>query len=573
MSERARHAGLVVLVGAGPGDPALLTAAGARWLAAAEVVCYDRLANERLLDLCRPTAERIYVGKRPDAHAMPQERINELLVDRCRAGKLVVRLKGGDPLVFGRGGEEADALADAGLPFRIVPGVTAAVAAGAYAGIPLTDRRLAASVAFVTGHEDPAKGEPAVNYAALAGVDTVVFYMGVGNLSAIAERLVAAGRGAEEPVAIVADATTPRQRTVTATLATAAAEATAAGIRPPALVIVGKVVALRGRLAWLEKLPLFGRTVLVTRTRRQASALAARLAELGAEVIEAPTIAIAPPEDWSPVDDALRAIAGGSGAGAKTSAAARRGSVRAACDWLVLTSPNGAEALVERMGELGLDGRALAGVKIAAVGPATADVLRRHFIRPDLVPDKYTTEALAQALTGALIATAQMPTDESGMPTDESGMPTDESGMPTDESAKGGRIGGTTSEHVRRPKVLLARADIATEQLADALRAAGAEVVEVTLYRTVRPASLPPEALAALRGGRVDWVAFTSSSTVTNFLALAAAAGITAASVKLASIGPATSAALRAAGLEPSVEAAVHTIDRLIEAICTAERC
>ena len=559
MSERARHAGLVVLVGAGPGDPALLTAAGARWLAAAEVVCYDRLANERLLDLCRPTAERIYVGKRPDAHAMPQERINELLVDRCRAGKLVVRLKGGDPLVFGRGGEEADALADAGLPFRIVPGVTAAVAAGAYAGIPLTDRRLAASVAFVTGHEDPTKGEPAVNYAALAGVDTVVFYMGVGNLSAIAERLVAAGRGAEEPVAIVADATTPRQRTVTATLATAAAEATAAGIRPPALVIVGKVVALRGRLAWLEKLPLFGRTVLVTRTRRQASALAARLAELGAEVIEAPTIAIAPPEDWSPVDDALRAIAGGSGAGAKTSAAARRGSVRAACDWLVLTSPNGAEALVERMGELGLDGRALAGVKIAAVGPATADVLRRHFIRPDLVPDKYTTEALAQALTGALIATAQMPTDESG--------------MPTDESAKGGRIGGTTSEHVRRPKVLLARADIATEQLADALRAAGAEVVEVTLYRTVRPASLPPEALAALRGGRVDWVAFTSSSTVTNFLALAAAAGITAASVKLASIGPATSAALRAAGLEPSVEAAVHTIDRLIEAICTAERC
>jgi uroporphyrinogen III methyltransferase/synthase len=556
-----RQTGLVVLVGAGPGDPGLITCAGADWLRRAEVVCYDRLASPRLLDLCPPSAERIYVGKGPSAHAMGQEEINALLVRRCGEGKLVVRLKGGDPLIFGRGGEEADALRAAGMAYRIVPGVTAAIAAGAYAGIPLTDRRLAATVTFVTGHEDPTKDESNINYAALAGVDTLVFYMGVGNLPAIAERLMANGRSGEDPVAIVAEATTPRQRTLTATLATVAGAAEEAGIRPPALTIVGKVVTLRDRLAWLEKLPLLGRSVLVTRTRKQASRLCIALAELGANVIEAPTIDIAPPEDWAPVDAALRGIAGergplkkatgatrpgsvasgsgplkdptgatrpgsvasGSGPLKDPTGATRPGSVGSAYGWIVLTSPNGAQALVERMKTLGLDARALAGVRIAAVGPATADVLRRYFIEPDLMPEKFTTEALADALLNKCDVAAS--------------------------------------------RFLLARADIATEPLADRLRSAGAAVEEVTLYRTVRPAAMSEEALTALRERRVDWVTFTSSSTVTNFLALLAGSGVDLAGVKLASIGPVTSDTLRAAGLTPAVEASVHTIDGLVEAI------
>lgn len=523
MTQPTSQRGLVVLVGAGPGDPGLITCAGADWLRRADVVCYDRLAAPQLLDLCPPTAERIYVGKGPSAHAMPQEEINALLVRRCAEGKLVVRLKGGDPLIFGRGGEEADALKAAGLAYRIVPGVTAAIAAGAYAGIPLTDRRLATTVTFVTGHEDPAKDESSINYAALAGVDTLVFYMGVGNLPAIAERLMANGRSGEDPVAIVAEATTPRQRTLVATLATAAAEAQKAGVRPPALTIVGKVVTLRQRLAWLEKLPLFGRSVLVTRTRKQASRLSCALAELGANVIETPAIDIAPPEDWAPVDAALRRIAGERGPLKDPTAATRGGSVGRAFDWLVLTSPNGAEALVERMKALKLDARALAGVKIAAVGPATAEVLRGNFIEPDLMPGKFTTEALADALlAGADVAASRF---------------------------------------------LLARADIATEPLAARLRAAGAAVEEVTLYRTVRPAALSEDALAALKAGRVDWVTFTSSSTVANFLALLQGSGVDLAGVKLASIGPVTSDAIRAGGLRPTVEASVHTIDGLVAAI------
>lgn len=500
--------GMVILVGAGSGEPGLLTQAGAAWLRRANVIVYDRLIGQALLELAPAEAERIYVGKSADHHAMEQDQINRLLIDLCRQGKLVVRLKGGDGLVFGRGGEETSALREAGLAFRIVPGVTAALAAGAYAGIPLTDRRMASSVAMVTGHEDADKSESTLNWKSLAGIDTLVFYMGVANLPQIARRLMEAGKPEGTPAAVVANVSTPAQRTVTATLATIAQAAAEAGIAPPAMTIVGPVVELRKQLEWFESLPLFGQTVLVTRTRRQASELSAALAERGAEVIEAPTIVIEPPEDFAQTDAALGQVG--------------------FFDWLVLTSPNGVEAFFERFRAMGLDARDLSICKVAAVGPATAEALERRSIRPDLVPPKFTTQSLGETLTAATA--------------------------------------------IRGQRILLARADIATSELADTLRAAGAEVAEVTLYRTRCPESLPEEALAALRADRVKWITFTSSSTVENFIALLAKCGIdpqspVLKSARLAAIGPVTADALRRHGMEPTVTADPHTIEALVEAI------
>jgi len=503
MSNSSGKNGLAVLVGAGPGEAGLITVEGRQWLARAEVVLYDRLAAADLLKACPTGTERIYVGKEPGAPARTQGDICSLLVEHCRAGKLVVRLKGGDPLIFGRGGEEADALAEAGLPYRIVPGITAGIAAGACAGIPLTDRRVASTVTFVTGHEDPAKDESAIDYDALARLHTLVFYMGVGNLPSIAEKLIAAGRDGETPVAVVQNAARPGQRTLVATLATVAEEARSADIRPPAVVIVGQAARFRERLGWMEKLPLWGRTVLVTRTRRQASRLSARLVELGANALECPTIEIRPPDDWYPLDDALDRLDD--------------------FDWLVLTSPNGAHGVVSRMRKLGLDGRCLAGIRIAAVGPATADVLRRSFIEPDLLPERFTTTALGEALTAEL-----------------------------------------AGAHCR---CLLARADIATPDLPNLLLDAGAEVEEVTAYRTVPPDALPEEALEALHSGTADWITFTSSSTVDNFMSLLAGEGLSLEGIRLASIGPVTSRTLGHHGLTPDAEADRHTIDGLIDAL------
>ena len=279
----------VILLGAGPGDPQLLTLAGARWLAWADAVVYDRLANPAVLAHCRPDVELVYAGKRPDHHTLRQDQIHDTLVQLARAGKRVVRLKGGDPLIFGRGGEEAQALSEAGIPFRIVPGVTAALAAGAYAGIPLTPRDLASTVTFITGHEEPGKSESTIRWDALAKLDTLVLYMGVGNAPEIARRLAEEGLAPQTPVAIVQEASRPSQRTVKTTLADLPATVASASIRPPSLLIVGQVASLAGQLAWYESLPLAGQTILVTRSRSQASALAAGLVDLGARVIEAPT--------------------------------------------------------------------------------------------------------------------------------------------------------------------------------------------------------------------------------------------------------------------------------------------
>jgi uroporphyrinogen III methyltransferase/synthase len=365
--------GTVYLVGAGPGDPGLVTRRALDLIARADAILYDRLIPPGVLEGARPDAELRYVGKRPGEAAATQEEINAQLVELGRAGRTVVRLKGGDPFVFGRGGEEAEALAAAGIPFEVVPGVTAGVAAPAYAGIPVTHRDAASAVAFVTGHEDPAKDESSLDWQELARFPgTLVLYMGVGNLAAIAQSLIAAGRDPSEPAAVVARGTLPGQATVTGTLAEIAARVNDAGLRPPAITLIGQVASLRERLAWSERRPLDGQVVAVTRARAQASELAARLRELGAEVVETPSIRIEP----------------------------RPAEIGGGYSLICFTSPNGVHLYFEALGS---DARALAGATIAAIGPGTAAALRRHGIEPDVVPERSVAEALVEALADVAV--------------------------------------------------------------------------------------------------------------------------------------------------------------------------
>jgi len=411
----------VYLVGAGPGDPGLMTRRSLELIASADAILYDRLIPPGALEGARPEAELRYVGKEPGAAALTQEETNQLLVELARDGKRVVRLKGGDPFVFGRGGEEAEALAAGGVPFEVVPGVTAGVAAPAYAGIPVTHRDVASAVAFVTGHEDPAKPESALDWDALARFPgTLVLYMGIKNLPQIAERLTAAGRDPDQPAAVVERGTQPGQRTIVDTLAGIAARVEAEGIRAPAITLVGPVVALRDTVAWLERRPLHDEVVAVTRARAQASGLAARLRELGAEVVEAPAIRIEP----RPLDGELLA------------AVERIGEYALIC----LTSPNGVRLLFDALGKRGHDARALAGATVAAIGPGTATELERRGMRPDVMPEEFVAEALVEALK---------PIEVEGR------------------------------------RVLVARAAEARSVLPDALSARGAEVDEVALYETV----------------------------------------------------------------------------------------
>jgi uroporphyrinogen III methyltransferase/synthase len=411
----------VYLVGAGPGDPGLMTRRSLDLIASADAILYDRLIPPGALEGARPDAELRYVGKEPGAAAVTQEETNQLLVELGRAGKRVVRLKGGDPFVFGRGGEEAEALATAGVPFEVVPGVTAGVAAPAYAGIPVTHRNAASAVAFVTGHEDPDKPETALDWDALARFPgTLVLYMGIKNLPLIAERLTAAGRDPDEPVAVVERGTQPGQRTIVDTLASIAARVEAEAIRPPAITVVGRVAGLWDTIAWLERRPLHGEVVAVTRARAQASGLAARLQELGAEVVETPAIRIEP----RPLD------------GERLAAVQRVGDYALVC----LTSPNGVRLLFDALAKTGRDARSLAGATVAAIGPGTAAELERQGVRADVVPERFVAEALVEALE---------PVEVEGR------------------------------------RVLVARAAEARSVLPDALRGRGAEVDDVALYETV----------------------------------------------------------------------------------------
>jgi uroporphyrinogen III methyltransferase / synthase len=367
--------GIVYLVGAGPGDPGLMTRRSLELIAEADAILYDRLIPADALDGARADAELRYVGKQPGDAAMSQEDINALLVELGLAGRRVVRLKGGDPFVFGRGGEEAEALRAADVAFEVVPGVTSGVAATAYAGIPVTHRDAASAVAFVTGHEHPEKPESALDWEALARFPgTLVLYMGVKNLPLIAERLIAAGRPPEQPAAVVARGTLPGQRTVTGTLANVAERVREEGLRPPAITVIGEVASLRETLAWVERRPLHGQVVAVTRARAQASGLAARLRGLGAEVVETPAIRIEPRAVALPPLEGLAL--------------------------LCLTSPNGVRLLFDALARADLDARALAGVTVAAIGPGTARALEQHGVRADVVPERFVAEGLLEALEG-----------------------------------------------------------------------------------------------------------------------------------------------------------------------------
>jgi uroporphyrinogen III methyltransferase / synthase len=368
--------GTVYLVGAGPGDPGLMTRRALELIAEADAILYDRLIPAGALDGARPDAELRYVGKRPGDPALPQEKINALLVDLARQGKTVVRLKGGDPFVFGRGGEEAEALAAAGVPFEVVPGVTAGVAAPAYAGIPVTHRDVASAVAFVTGHEDPDKPESALDWEALARFPgTLVLYMGVKRLPEITTALTGGGRDPQQPAVVVARGTFADQRSVSGTLVDIAQRAAEAGLEPPAITVVGPAAGLRDTLAWLERRPLHGQVVAVTRARAQASALAARLEALGAEVVEAPAIRIEP----RPIDGDLRKML----------------AELASYELICFTSPNGVTLFFEALDG---DARSLANATVAAIGPGTARELGRHGIKADIVPDRSIAEALVEAL-------------------------------------------------------------------------------------------------------------------------------------------------------------------------------
>lgn len=475
----------VYLVGAGPGDPGLLTVRAAELLASAEVVVHDRLTPAELRGLAPAAAELVDVGKHPGGPADAQTRINELLVELGRTGRRVVRLKGGDPFVFARGAEEAMALAEAGIDFEVVPGVTSAVAAPSSAGIPVTLRGHSAWVTVVTGHEDPAKGEPEVDWEAMGALGgTLVVLMGVKRWPEIAARLVAGGRDPQTPAAAVRWGSRPEQQTVRGTLGSL----DLSDLRPPATVVVGEVAAVD--LNWFESRPLFGRTVVVTRTAEQAGELSGRLRRLGAGVLEVPTIAVTEPAD---------------GGAALRDAVARV----ADYEWVVLTSPNGARRFCAEL----RDGRDLAGVRLAAIGPGTADVLAEHHLVCDLVPERFVAEGLLEVFPAP-----------SG-----------------------------------RKKVLLARAEVARDVLPEGLVAAGWDVDVVTAYRT-QPAQLAvgtAEQVAA-----ADAVTFTSSSTVTNFVATGAPVPPV-----VAAIGPVTAATAQEAGLTVTVEAGVHTLDGLVDAL------
>ncbi|MFP4255952.1 MAG: uroporphyrinogen-III C-methyltransferase [Desulfobacterales bacterium] len=497
--------GKVFLLGAGPGDPGLITEKAAACIAAADVVVYDYLASELLLKYGRPDAKLLYVGKKGGDHTLSQEKISALLVEKAKAGNTVARLKGGDPFIFGRGGEEIEELVAAGIDFEVVPGVTSAVAAPAYAGIPLTHRQFASCVTFITGHEDPSKTDSMINWEALAGTGgTLVFLMGVKNLPNIVARLTEAGMDKKTPAALVRWGTTPVQQTVTGDLETICENVEQAGLKPPCIIVIGDVVQLREKMQWFENRPLFGRRIVVTRARSQASGLVKRLSELGASVYEVPAIEIRPVNDLSRLDAAVRAIKDYS--------------------WLVFTSVNGVDSFFRSLYAHGLDARALGGIKTAAIGPATAARMRENGVNADIVPESYRAESVVSAFENL------------------------------DMSGK---------------KVLLPRAEGARPVLPDELAKMGAQVDEIISYRAVQGQARADDLERKLRAGEIDMITFTSSSTVRNFMSLLpeSEAQKLLSGVAVAAIGPVTAETAAEMGIKPGIIADEFTIDGLVNAI------
>ena len=498
--------GKVYLVGTGPGDPGLITVRALELLQAADVVVYDKLIPDGILAKAKSGAELVNAGKQAGKHTLPQDEINSLLCSYAKEGKMVVRLKGGDPFIFGRGGEEALELRKAGIKYEIVCGVTSGAAATAYAGIPITQRGISTSVHFITGHEDPSKSESQVDFESLARLEgTLVFYMGVGKLPMIASELMKFGKSPGTPCAVIQSGTRSGQRTVTGKLSEIADVVKESGIKPPAIICIGEVCKFRDELAWFEDAPLFGKTVVVTRTRSQASGLSIKLREHGAGVIELPTIKIEP------------AVLSESDLGNIKNISS--------FDWIVITSQNTIEPLINALFSHDLDLRALAGVKIAAIGNATANALREKGLYADLIPGTFTSE-------GLLSAFSELP------------------------------------DGVDRKKVLLPRGDLASNELPDGLTALGCDVRSVDMYRIV-PADYDPAVFETILNSDIDFITFTSGSTATNFQRMIGIEKFIELSEKASyiSIGPVTSEKIRDLGANVRREAVRSDIAGVVEAI------
>lgn len=498
--------GMVYLVGAGPGDAGLLTLRGAELLRRADVVVYDALVNAELLRLAPKSAEVIYGGKRAKEHAISQSELNELLVSKAKAGKTVVRLKGGDPYVFGRGGEEAEQLADAGVKFEVVPGVSSFVAVPNYAGVPLTHRGIASKITLITGHEDPAKEASNVDWQQVARTPgTKVIMMGTDRIGEIARTLVGFGMEPATPIAVVRWGTIGQQHSIEGTLATIADVAAKEKIGPPTVAVIGDVVKLRAKLNWFENRPLFGQRVVVTRTREQAGTLAAKLHDLGAEVLEVPTIKLEAPTQRQDLVDALLELN--------------------SYDWLVFTSPNGVSTFFEYFFRQFHDMRDIGGARIAAVGPATANKLKELHLQVDLMPDEALAANIAEAFS--------------------------------------------EFESIENLKICLLRAEVANAELPNALEAMGAIVDDIACYKTVPETEDSSGTAARLQESGADWITFTSGSTVEHFHARFDLPAMLKKfpTMKIASIGPETSKVLAALKLKPTIEAKEHTIDGLVESL------
>jgi len=494
--------GKVFLVGAGPGDPDLISVKGVNCLKKADVIVYDRLLDERLVAVAAE-AERIYVGKAAGEHTSSQDEINQLLVAKAREGKMVVRLKGGDPFVLGRGGEEAEVLAENGVLFEVVPGVTSAVAVPAYAGIPVTHRGLASSLAVITGHEDVQKDSSSINWEKLAtGVDTLVFLMGMKNLPEIVNKLTEYGRPASTPVAVIKDGTLPEQETVVGCLGDIAARVAEFHLTAPAVIVVGNVVGLRDKLRWFDDRPLFGKRVLVTRARRQASTLSRLLTERGARPIELPVIDIQKVADFEELDRAISNLAH--------------------YHWVIFTSVNGVAAFWQRLHDLKRDSRALSGLKLGVIGPATAQALAERGLIADYIPETYTSKGI---------------------------------------------IAGLKDRNITGQRFLLPRANIADNELVEGINQFGASAYEVTAYRTAPAIEAITRAKEMIVSGKIDVITFTSSSTVANLVAAFGEEPLAIDSARIACIGPKTAQAVTKAGLSVDIIAGEQTIPGLVMAM------
>ncbi|MFH1077292.1 MAG: uroporphyrinogen-III C-methyltransferase [Pseudomonadota bacterium] len=497
--------GKVYLIGAGPGDPGLITLKAITCLKKADVVIYDFLASRRLLIHAPKGVEAIYVGKKGGGHAVSQSDINDILVAKAKAGLTVARLKGGDPFIFGRGGEEAEILVAEGIKFEIIPGISSAISGPAYAGIPVTHRRYTATVAIITGHEDPSKEDSKIEWEKIAtGAGTLVFLMGMKNIFQITEKLILHGRSHETPAAIIMWATTGKQTTITGTLGNIAQLSQDAGCKPPAVIVIGEVVRLRNILNWFEMKPLFGKTIVVTRARDQASGLLERLEDLGAECLEVPTIQVAPISDWSSIDQTLGMLE--------------------TFNWVVFSSANGVEFFFNRLYQTGRDARALHKAKICAVGPATAESLKMHGLQAELIPDDYKAEGLLEALAGVA---------------------------------------------VKEDRVLIVRPEQARTVLQEGLRRKGVFVEEACIYKTIPATPDMEYLKERLREKSIDLITFTSSSTVNNFNQLFSKEEreCLLSRVHVACIGPVTRDTAHEFKMQVTLVPEQYTIDSLCEAI------